>query len=210
MSRSAPLLVFLVLLLASGCAYLEDRGRDFLDCFQASVDAGVGLGADARVGPLGIGSGYWTGYSVGLQRKAAAGLWRETAMGFPLTQVVGAIRFSDADMATAISSALTMTSSTWVEHRWVQEWLGGPSKAPKDLPVLPLARYHLLFVVPDFCYPTEPDRRRESWTDSFWIEGSVRVFLGVRAGFNPAEFLDFLLGWFGVDIAGDDIGNGDP
>ena len=29
--------------------------------------------------------------------------------------------------------------------------------------------------------------------------------LGASVGFSPGEFLNFLLGWFGVDIAGDDV-----
>jgi hypothetical protein len=28
--------------------------------------------------------------------------------------------------------------------------------------------------------------------------------VGFDLGFNPAEFADFLLGWFGADISGDD------
>ena len=43
-----------------------------------------------------------------------------------------------------------------------------------------------------------------SWTRYFWLEISVRFFVGVTVGFNPAEFADFLLGWFGLDLAGDD------
>ena len=31
--------------------------------------------------------------------------------------------------------------------------------------------------------------------------------VGVRVGFNPVEFVDFLLGWFGLDILNDDDGH---
>lgn len=34
--------------------------------------------------------------------------------------------------------------------------------------------------------------------------GANVLFFGIRAGFSPGEFLDFLLGWFGPDIARDD------
>lgn len=196
----------LALALAPGCSYCRNRARDFLDSFQLSVDAGLGLGADARVGPVGLGSGYWTGYCAGLQRKGAVGVWRETSIGFPVTQVIGAWRFLDAEYFEGITAALTFLSASWVEHRWVAEAACGTSRAPSDLPDLPLARYHLLAVMPDFVYPSEPRRRRECWTDACWIEASVRACLGVRAGFNPAEFLDFLLGFFGLDIAQDDEG----
>lgn len=39
---------------------------------------------------------------------------------------------------------------------------------------------------------------------AFDIEASVYAGLHVRVGFSPGEFLDFLTGWFGADIAGDD------
>ncbi|MCU0723676.1 MAG: hypothetical protein MUC63_08685 [Planctomycetes bacterium] len=54
------------------------------------------------------------------------------------------------------------------------------------------------------CVPFEGDPQETRWTDLFWVSASARCFVGATAGFNPAEFVDFLLGWFGVDIAGDD------
>ena len=50
-------------------------------------------------------------------------------------------------------------------------------------------------------------RRLFRWArlHAFDIEvGATVLIIGARAGFSPGEFLDFLLGWFGVDIAGDD------
>jgi len=38
------------------------------------------------------------------------------------------------------------------------------------------------------------------------LEIVAGVGLTVRAGFNPGELVDFILGFFGVDIYGDDIG----
>lgn len=37
------------------------------------------------------------------------------------------------------------------------------------------------------------------------IEVSAGILLGVRVGFNPGELLDFLVGWFGVDLYKDDV-----
>jgi len=37
------------------------------------------------------------------------------------------------------------------------------------------------------------------------IEAVFGLGFTVRAGFNPGELLDFLLGWFGIDIYGDDL-----
>ena len=38
------------------------------------------------------------------------------------------------------------------------------------------------------------------------IEVAVGFLATIRAGFNPGELLDFLLGWTTIDIFGDDIG----
>ena len=34
-----------------------------------------------------------------------------------------------------------------------------------------------------------------------WVHAGLPF---VIAGFSPGEFVDFLFGWFGIDIAGDD------
>jgi hypothetical protein len=44
------------------------------------------------------------------------------------------------------------------------------------------------------------------WTQ---VEVEAGVIFAVHAGFNPGELLDFLLGWFGADIYGDDCGSAD-
>lgn len=46
---------------------------------------------------------------------------------------------------------------------------------------------------------------RKARIHAFDIEAGVFAgIVGARVGFSPGEFVDFLLGWFGVDIAGDD------
>jgi hypothetical protein len=75
--------MFVVLIASSGCTYLENRGKDFLDCFKFSADAGLGISAGARVFSLGGGIGYWDGISVGLDRKGRTGVWNERYAGWP-------------------------------------------------------------------------------------------------------------------------------
>jgi hypothetical protein len=43
-----------------------------------------------------------------------------------------------------------------------------------------------------------------SIVDMFWVTIQFRCLLGFRVGFNLAEFADFILGFFGLDICGDD------
>ena len=55
-----------------------------------------------------------------------------------------------------------------------------------------------------------PDTNRsipDIYTPSYFsqIEAVLGVVISVRVGFNPGELLDFILGWFGIDIYDDDI-----
>ena len=52
--------------------------------------------------------------------------------------------------------------------------------------------------------PESPNPAR--WTQ---IEVAAGLFGDVRLGFNPGELLDFLLGFFGADLYGDDIARGE-
>jgi hypothetical protein len=42
------------------------------------------------------------------------------------------------------------------------------------------------------------------WLHDFDFEAGGMALLGITIGFSLGEFLDFLLGWFGLDIADDD------
>jgi len=63
------------------------------------------------------------------------------------------------------------------------------------------------------CYALFPPLLNEegvhrNWMHDFDVEAGFVAILGLTAGFSLGEFLDFLLGWFGVDIAGDDNASG--
>ena len=49
-------------------------------------------------------------------------------------------------------------------------------------------------------------RERLRWANvhAFDVEVNAAAIVGFDLGFSPGEFVDFLLGWFGLDIAGDD------
>lgn len=59
----------------------------------------------------------------------------------------------------------------------------------------------------DFDYVAIPHTGSASngWFNWFQIEAALGIVVGVRAGFNPAEMLDFVLGWTTVDICHDDL-----
>lgn len=63
-------------------------------------------------------------------------------------------------------------------------------------------QHRCLGVLPGLLHLGEQDR---PWIHLFDVEvGIGLMFFGVNAGFSPGQFLDFLLGWFGIDLAGDD------
>ncbi len=49
-----------------------------------------------------------------------------------------------------------------------------------------------------------PTNNCKETANLFQIEAVAGIGPSVRLGFNPAEALDFTLGWFGLDIFGDD------
>ncbi len=52
-----------------------------------------------------------------------------------------------------------------------------------------------------------PTNNCKETANLFQIEAVAGLGPSVRLGFNPSEALDFALGWFGLDIFGDDVNN---
>lgn len=77
----------------------------------------------------------------------------------------------------------------WVEMKYrgkdfEAEWAG-----PPIIGIAPLWRY------------SEKKHRGQLYQ----VDVTAALGLSLRLGFNPAEFLDFILGWWGVDILDDDM-----
>ena len=58
---------------------------------------------------------------------------------------------------------------------------------------------------PEFGGKTELEFRRPAWYVYTDVNVVAAALIGFRVGFNVGEFADFLLGWCGVDIFGDDL-----
>jgi len=171
------MLLCLLTCLAAGCAYMEDRGRDFADCFRLSVGAGRFGIAHAKVCAIGTGVGLEKTYRAGIERKGEPEVWKEEGNGFLVCYSRAFFPESDEpDMAYAEKAS----RSSWSTIMFSIE---GPV-SPRFLTVL---------------FIPAPDAE-----DFFWIEGGAGALVGIRAGFNIAEFADFLLGWGTLDIFGDD------
>jgi hypothetical protein len=63
---------------------------------------------------------------------------------------------------------------------------------------------------PFICWPHSPSEswrnNKALWPHPYYTDVRISIGLGpaVTLGANPGELLDFLLGWFGIDIYGDD------
>jgi hypothetical protein len=187
----------------SACTYLADRALDFADQFRFTIGAGTVAGVRARAGGT-----VETGLMFGIKPRAAALGWR---YGAPLYFSEGDRRF-DADQAelirttTLIGEDFTDASYTSARHSFfllpaLFTWV---DRTPTDY---------------EWQVPDTGDRYEEShwlWSrqglhdnryqaiHAFDVEGEVGLFVYVSVGYSPGELLDFLLGFFFIDIAGDD------
>jgi hypothetical protein len=182
---SLPILVSLVMT-GTGCSYLSDRGRDAADMF--TLTGGFGLGATARVGP--VRAGLYAGEDlVGL--KGGELIWGgdTTTSG---TFVIGPI-----PGLMGIEEFRTRSDEAAVESR--SKWYQANPSPNYPFIMTPSGQNSQP-------YHTTPDYRGK-YPYYYWTQMEVAVGLGVsvRAGFNPGELVDFVLGWFGTDIYGDDL-----
>ena len=183
--RTIPaMLVLVAALLTTGCAdfktYIKDRGNDLADCFTARAGIAYGLGVRTQV----------TNYvrvSAGI--GSYSGKWvgyfgRNRVDESPLEQAWIGLPFS---VLYLFSTEFRVGRS---KDDWTASLLGVHVEEfrrpnPQWSPGVPLVR------------------------EKFFIEvGATLGAVGFDLGFNPVEFVDFLLGWTTLDITGDDAGTG--
>lgn len=208
-TRRIPALLAL-LLACAGCAgvgrYARDRALDLADCF--TLAAGPGLIADVDVH---LTEWVATGAGVGLSQK-----W-----GFAGRHPVG---FGGDDARTGLDVHVTaplVPLGFWLMPRGTTPGCtecatlrffctdfcirDGEAPAPYNWsPYSQASRSILLLNMCPFhdCPEAGP---RPKTIDAFDLSlGATVLPVSVRAGFSPGQFLDFLLGWFGLDIASDD------
>ncbi|MCZ6689659.1 MAG: hypothetical protein O7H41_08660 [Planctomycetota bacterium] len=213
--------------------YLANRGRDFGESFRVQVGAGPGIGVSvagaglAHVGlsvamvprVAGIGWAYGEGYSFGL--GAAGNTW-DTEVDYSVivpafvaavAAVVskgkghGGTRLVWYPIPTTRRGRISGTSarggriSGTSAFHWQQEAVSQPSLNGR------LSDHSCYCILPCVLSRVSRKARPKAGVHAFDVE--TRVYAGIvyaKAGFSPGEFLDFFLGWFGVDIAGDDRG----
>jgi hypothetical protein len=164
-----------------GCAYSAARWRDFTDILSLGISAGAGIGIRADVTKL-----------LALEEMAQND---ETFYGW-----------HERDTSWTESSYGLLFAS------WRMPGLGGETRPPRSsLDILTTSRRRTLFPV-----RTEIEDIRHTLfifsggsgirpVDALNLDvGVSALFGGLEVTLSPGELVDFLLGWFTVDIGRDD------
>ncbi len=191
----AQVTLLVALVLPAGCGtsgYLAMRRQDAADIVTVSVGAGIGM--KARVGPLGTGV---------LMDSPLAGL----RGGDWLTQA----NYANPGRPIPVNNDIQMLlvgEEEFLGSRKVQERgkafaagmiCGLNIPAPAALESQAKAVDRAVHQVAPQTVPYSP------WPYLTQIEAVVGLGVSLRLGVNPGEFLDFVLGWAGVDLFSDDI-----
>ena len=209
----------LLLIWTAGCSstgYLAARGRDAADIFTFTV--GAGDGAKVRVGPLQVAAvknADLVGLRGGEFFADGDGLVMNDERYAPLPLFGVRNRYSRRErLRRALATGRPMKQgeqeqSSSGEARLEQNWITSRSKwtrlfgeegfshglnsvsSRRNKNVLAKSPAPIVAIGATAPYYTQ-------------IEIVAGLLLTVRAGVNPGELLDFLLGWTGIDIYGDD------
>ncbi len=195
--------------LCVSCA--SGRGADLRDVAKLSLHGGLGFSVDARLGVLSQPSiGLWsTSMGVGLESRDVGGVYFQKRISFPYS--VSYFRDQDRPLLSSLNS------TGWLASFQVRGFQRAFEEIDRPLSTRPPREFGR--TIDDLTYGGEvregawigvPDSaRKDPLAGSFmeWTRfelGGQGGIVGGRIGFNPLEFVDLLLGFAGLDIAGDD------
>lgn len=168
----------------TGCA--TGRIADLRDCGRLSVGAGPNFGIQARLGALthvSLGMGAENRAHYGWESRYVYGRWLESDGFWPMALILAGFL---QESATLKGCALDTTYVRWIED----DWLINPP---------PYRVGHLL----NIWNRDNPQSSFIKHATDFEC-GVAPLLFSARVGINPLEIADFLLGFAGIDIAGDD------
>lgn len=159
----------------TGCAYMEDRARDASDIINVSAVTGVGVAAQVSAIDVTFGS-----------LTNATGLEDGSFYCVPGFDLFPERTQAGQRQGCGLVNTYASLRNETVEHR---------NKNSSRMNFLGI------FTAWGICGPSGKSQ------PNYWTKFEVNAALGVGAkvGVNPGEALDFLLGWFCLDIYGDDI-----
>ena len=170
-------------------AYMKNRVLDAADIFTATVTVGS-LGFKLQAGPVSLGL-----HGQAIPQILLLPVYAATPIptNFSPTGVVPSPEWGLKDGVIGTTSVTDLTLITTIKsrdkHNYKTRDLIRDRKKDRLTQDSPLTPY------------TEPMHAHQ-YTN---IELSLGMFIGIRVGFNPGEFLDFILGFAGIDIYKDDI-----
>jgi hypothetical protein len=219
MHSALKILAPILLVLSAGCAstgYWGARGRDAADIFTFTV--GAGDGAKVRVGPIqvaavktadlaGLRAGQFFGDGDGLvfndERYAPLplfGAWRGPSHREQVRRAVATGRPLNTGRPKSLSPEEERAEQRWLTSRSKWTCLFGQEAFSHGLnSVAEKRRKNVLAKSPA---PVVAIGGTAAYYSQ--IEVVAGLLFTVRAGVNPGELLDFLLGWTTLDIYGDD------
>lgn len=183
-------------LLSTGCTYLHQRARDFADIFTATVESGS-FGVQTQLGPIFPGL-YVTPGESDSKYGVGSGLIGGQVTDYHFDQSSWLL-WGDAEFHG-------FDDDTRAKESGVGQILLVPFPMDEREKGLRIVGDRLYFANdPVFSNREVAWSHPKRWAPRF---GQVEVALacgkGVRLGVNFAEAADFLLGWFGLDLLGDD------
>ena len=226
MRKPVLLLFIFTLMCSSGCAsagaYFRDRGNDFLDCFKLQV--GIGLLADAEMRATDLfsaGVGVAAGTRWGIDGRHIVGFGEcmglDMHVGLPFAPFCFWIFPQPQESNDEDEDGDGVARYFYTDYN-IRE--GG-----REFIIVPPERWSrrtsksiLLLDMTVFERFREPEerqvheeglqwfsvKREHKLVDAFDIEVGATLGLSARVGFSLGQFLDFVTGWFGLDLAKDD------
>jgi len=199
---------------SGGCAYFDNRLNDLADCFTARAGWGLGVSVRGKLTYyLSASAGvHYCSKMLGFRGRDPIVVEKDLCLGLPLPQLY-AVLMPLIGIPDGMAANWYETIGTWFSmffttelHNWSDERDGGTNRRKHGWKE---RDYELQGWLYGFNFNTlwhgRNANRPRSLPDSLFVE--LGVTLGVVAfdvGVNPAELLDFVLGWFGLDIWSDD------
>lgn len=197
----------------TGCIkYISNRLIDLEESIIVEFQAGTPASVDGKIGPIDVCAGFSIGKAWG---KPTWWRWeygyRFINAGVPIPQIGLPVVMVMNSEYRKVGKALLVATNTHLMNKILDDG---------DVIRISLCGLtepgQILFI--NACESAERKEkrkdpkpkefysllRRRTFVDNFGIEASACIgMIGFRGGFNIAEFADFIVGWFGIEITGE-------